>query len=71
MFMVSVRLIASRKKVFVTIWDKEHDMFYTDQTGKSPHLSSKGNGYVMVGIHLDSNYIFAEARMKIGQKVKS
>ena len=47
---------------------KEHDIFiqivdlketiYTDQTGKFPYLSSKGNRYVMVGIHVDANYIF-------------
>ena len=50
---------------------KEHDIFikvidlketiYTDQTGKFPYLSSKGNRYVMVGIHVDANYIFQEA----------
>ena len=49
---------------------KEHDMFvkildlkevmYTDQTGKFPYLSSKGNRYVMVGYHIDANYIFQE-----------
>ena len=50
---------------------KEHDIFikivdlketlYTDQTGKFPYISSRGNRYVMVGIHVDGNYIFMEA----------
>ncbi|KAL7525440.1 hypothetical protein ACHAWF_004304, partial [Thalassiosira exigua] len=49
---------------------KEHDIFiqivdlqetiYTDQTGKFPYLSSKGNRYVMVAVHIDANYITME-----------
>ncbi|KAL7547782.1 hypothetical protein ACHAWF_012589 [Thalassiosira exigua] len=46
---------------------KEHDIYvkvvdlqetiYTDQTGKFPYLSSKGNRYIMVAVHIDANYI--------------
>ena len=36
---------------------------HTDQTGAFPHTSQRGNRYIMVAIHLDANYIFAE-RMK-------
>ena len=52
---------------------KEHDVFfkiidlketvYTYQTGKFTYLSSKGNRYIMVAIHVDANYIFMEAMM--------
>ena len=34
---------------------------YTDQTGKFPKKSSKGNHYIMVLIEIDSNAILAEA----------
>lgn len=50
---------------------KEHDVFmrimdlkkerHTDQTGQFPYLSSHGNCYIMVVIHLDANYIFQVA----------
>ena len=33
---------------------------HTDQTGAFPHTSIRGNRYIMVGIHLDANYIFVE-----------
>jgi hypothetical protein len=33
---------------------------HTDQTGAFPHTSQRGNRYIMVAIHLDANYIFAE-----------
>ena len=36
-------------------------MMYSDQTGKFPYLSSKGNRYIMVAYHTDANYIFQEA----------
>ncbi|KAL7537341.1 hypothetical protein ACHAWF_005737, partial [Thalassiosira exigua] len=49
---------------------KEHDIFlkivdlqetiYTDQTGQFPYLSSKGNRYIMVAVHIDANYIAME-----------
>ena len=45
--------------MFINIVDLK-EVMYTDQTGKFPYLSSKGNGYVMVGYHIDANYIFQE-----------
>ena len=33
---------------------------YRDQTGSFIYLSSKFNRYVMVGIHVDCNYVFQE-----------
>jgi hypothetical protein len=33
---------------------------HTDQTSAFPHISQRGNRYIMVAIHLDANYIFAE-----------
>ena len=33
---------------------------YIAQTGKFPHLSSKGNRYIVTGTRIDSNYIFLE-----------
>ena len=46
--------------VFMKIIDMK-DTIYTDQTGQFPHLSSKGNRYIMVAMHIDSNYIAMEA----------
>jgi hypothetical protein len=36
------------------------DSIHTDQTGAFPFTSQRGNRYIMVAIHLDANYIFAE-----------
>ncbi len=33
---------------------------HTDQTGAFPFTSQRGNRYIMVAIHLDTNYIFVE-----------
>ena len=46
--------------MFVKVVDLK-EVMYTNQTGKFPFLSSKGNRYVMVGYHADANYIFQEA----------
>jgi len=46
--------------VFMKIIDMK-DTIYTDETGQFPHLSSKDNRYIMVAIHIDSNYIVIEA----------
>ena len=50
-----------RKKhdVYFKIWDAQEKM-YTDQTGRFPVQSSKGNRYMMVLVEIDSNYIDAE-----------
>eukprot|EP00804_Cyclotella_cryptica_P006783 CCRYP_019522-RA/>CCRYP_019522-RA protein AED:0.43 eAED:0.43 QI:0/0/0/1/0/0/2/0/364 len=45
--------------IFIRTYDT-HSTLYTDQTGKFPHLSSKGNRYQMILYHVDSNSIWAE-----------
>ena len=45
--------------IFVRIVDLT-DEIHTYQTGAFPHTSQRGNRYIMVAIHLDENYIFAE-----------
>jgi hypothetical protein len=37
-----------------------HEEIHTNQTGAFPHTSQCGNRYIMVAIHLDANYRFAE-----------
>lgn len=44
--------------MFTTIVDLAEEI-HTDQTGAFPHTSQRGNRYIMVAIHLDTNYIFA------------
>ena len=41
--------------------DEAQQLMYTDQTGKFPKKSSKGNHYIMVLIEIDSNAILVEA----------
>jgi hypothetical protein len=36
------------------------ETIHTDQTGAFPVTSQRGYRYIMVGIHLDANYIFCE-----------
>eukprot|EP00804_Cyclotella_cryptica_P006176 CCRYP_015258-RA/>CCRYP_015258-RA protein AED:0.58 eAED:0.58 QI:0/0/0/0.5/1/1/2/0/438 len=38
-----------------------HDNLYSDQTGKFPHISSRGNRYQMILYHVNSNSIWVEA----------
>jgi hypothetical protein len=38
------------------------DTVHTDQTGPSPITSQQGYQYIMVGIHLDANYIFCKSK---------
>ena len=45
--------------MFTKVNDLKETM-YSDQTGKFPYLSSKGNRYIMVAYHTDANYIFQE-----------
>ena len=33
---------------------------HTDQTGNFPHLSSKGNRYIMVAHNIEANYILMD-----------
>ena len=46
--------------VFVKVYDTQNTIF-TDQTGKFPHLSSRGNRYQMILYHVASNSIWVEA----------
>ena len=48
-----------KNDVYYNIIDLK-ETIYTDQTGQCPHLSSKGNRYIMVAIHIDTNYIAME-----------
>ena len=41
--------------------DEAQQLMYTNQTGKFPKKSSKGNHYIMVLIEIDSNAILVEA----------
>jgi len=45
--------------IFVRVVDLTNEI-HTDQTGAFPHTSQRGNRYIMVAIHLDANYFFAE-----------
>ena len=52
--------MTKQNDVFMKIIDTK-DTIYTKQTGQYPHLSSKCNIYIMLAIHIDSNYIVMEA----------
>jgi hypothetical protein len=45
--------------IFVVVY-KLLDTVHTDQTSIFPITSQQGYWYIMVGIHLDANYIFCE-----------
>jgi len=45
--------------IFIRVVDLTNET-HTNQTGAFPHTSQRGNRYIMVAIHLDANYIFAE-----------
>ncbi len=45
--------------IFVQVEDLNKEI-HTNQTGAFPHTSQRGNCYIMVAVHLDTNYIFAE-----------
>ncbi len=55
------KLVAIRKlnDIFVNIY-KLVETIHTDQTGAFPVTSQRGYQYIMVGIHIDANYIFGE-----------
>ena len=46
--------------IYVTVINIKEEI-HTDQTGKFPHLSSKGNRYIMVAHNIYANYIFMDA----------
>jgi hypothetical protein len=45
--------------IFVHVEDLNEEI-HTNQTGAFPHTSQRGNCYIMVTVHLDANYTFAE-----------
>ena len=51
--------VKTEHDVDVKVLDLE-EIIYTDQSGKFPSMSSKGNRYVMVAIHVDASYILIE-----------
>jgi hypothetical protein len=50
--------------IFINVFNIKEEavgMIYTNQPGRFPKKSSKGNQYIMVLTHIDSNAIFTEA----------
>ena len=47
------------RDIFVQIWE-EKQVVYSDQTGKFPTTSSRGNKYLMVMYYIDGSYIMME-----------
>ncbi len=45
--------------IFVVVYKLLHTV-HTDQTGTFPMTLQEGYWYIMVGIHLDANYIFCK-----------
>jgi hypothetical protein len=48
-----------QQDIYIETYDT-HDTVYSDQTGKFPHTSSRGNHYQMILYHSDSNSIWVE-----------
>ena len=48
------------KDVYLIVFDATKKMMYSDQTGKFPITSARGNKYIMVAVELDGNYIDGE-----------
>ena len=46
--------------IHIMVYDPK-EVMYTDQTGKFPHMSSRGNKYTMVLTEIDTNSIWVEA----------
>ena len=58
------RLTARAREIYCTVYDLDDEAqqkIYTDQTGRFPKKSSRGNQYIMVLIEMDSNAILVEA----------
>ena len=45
------------KDVYLMVFDATKKSMFTDQTGKFPITSTRGNKYIMVTVELDGNYI--------------
>ena len=50
----------THKDVYLRVFDATKKSMYTDQTGRFPITSSRGNKYIMVAVEMDGNYIDAE-----------
>eukprot|EP00804_Cyclotella_cryptica_P015673 CCRYP_003654-RB/>CCRYP_003654-RB protein AED:0.35 eAED:0.35 QI:0/0/0/1/0/0/4/0/497 len=48
------------KDVYLRVFDATKKPMYSDQTGRFPITSARGNKYIMVAVELDGNYIDAE-----------
>ena len=48
------------RDVYLHVYDATKRSMYTDQTGKFPIVSARGNQYIMVAVELDGNYIDGE-----------
>ena len=51
--------ISEENDIMMAIYDT-NDTIHTDQTGKFPTVSSRGNKYQMVLTHIDTNSIWVE-----------
>ncbi len=56
---VPAKPIRKHNDIFVRVTDLL-DTIHTNQTGAFPMTSQQGYRYIMVGIHLDANYIFCK-----------
>ena len=52
-------VIKKLNDIFIKIYELS-EMIHTNQTGAFPVTSQRGYRYIMVGIHVDANYIFCE-----------
>jgi hypothetical protein len=48
------------KDVYLIVFDATKKSMFSDQTGKFPITSARGNKYIMVAVELDGNYIDGE-----------
>ena len=48
------------KDVYLMVFDATKKSMFSDQTGKFPITSARGNKYIMVAVELDGNYIDGE-----------
>ena len=48
------------KDVYLMVFDATKKSMFTDQTGRFPITSARGNKYIMVAVELDGNYIDCE-----------
>jgi hypothetical protein len=51
-------------EIFVQVEDLSKEV-HANQTGAFPHTTQRGNQYIMVAVHLDANYIFAEPMLSL------